>query len=300
VTASPPLRSPVEPPPRHAARSRFGAWLRGPGGRFAVPALAIVAVLVVTGTAGTYLPQSVAPRALPSSASPTPSPTDSDVPDPVVTVPTTAAPTVGAQPSTQIVAAAPARPQEALAGWAQRVAAVTAIPDTALRAYGYATLRLAADKPGCHLAWTTLAAIGKVESNHGRADGATLQPDGSALPPILGAALNGQNGLKSIPDTDHGRYDGDQVWDHAVGPMQFIPNTWAQYQADADNDGADDPNDINDAALAAANYLCAGGRDLATSGGWWGAVLSYNAIQQYAQSVFDAADDYGRRARSIA
>jgi membrane-bound lytic murein transglycosylase B len=298
VTASPPLRSAVEPP-RPDDRSRFRDWLRGPVGRFAVPTAAIVAVLVVTGTAGAYLPQSVAPRALPSS-SPSDPPTSAQPPDPAYPLPTTAAPTVGTEPSTQIVAAPPARPQDALAGWARRVAATTGIPDTALRAYGYATLRLAADKPGCHLAWTTLAAIGKVESDHGRADGATLQPDGSALPPIVGAALNGQNGLKSIPDTDRGRYDGDQVWDHAVGPMQFIPSTWTQYQADADNDGASDPNDINDAALAAANYLCSGARDLATSGGWWGAVLSYNAIQQYAQSVFNAADDYGRKARSIA
>jgi membrane-bound lytic murein transglycosylase B len=263
-----------------------------------VPTLAIAALLAVAGTAGTYLPQSVAPLALPSSASPSPS--ESPTPEPVQDLPTTTAPTVGTQPSTEVVAAAPTRPQDALAAWAHKVATATGVPDTALRAYGYATLRLGSEKPGCHLAWTTLAAIGRVESNHGRANGATLQPDGSALPPIVGAALNGQGGLKSIPDTDHGRYDGDQSWDHAVGPMQFIPSTWTQYQVDGDNDGAADPNDINDAALAAANYLCAGGRDLATSGGWWGAVLSYNAIQQYAQSVFDAANEYGQRARSIA
>lgn len=299
MTASPPLRPPVERPAHHAAGpSRFGRWLRGPSGRFVAPALAIVALLAVTGTAGTYLPQSVAPLALPSSASP--SPTDSPTPDQQDALPTTAAPTAGTEPSTVAVAAAPARPQDALAGWAQKVATATGVPDTALRAYGYATLRLANDKPGCHLAWTTLAAIGKVESDHGRANGATLQPDGSALPPIIGSTLNGANGLKSIPDTDHGRYDGDPVWDHAVGPMQFIPGTWTQYQVDGDNDGAADPNDINDAALAAANYLCAGGRDLATSGGWWNAVLSYNAIQQYAQSVFDAANAYGVKARSIA
>ncbi|TML21445.1 MAG: lytic transglycosylase domain-containing protein, partial [Actinobacteria bacterium] len=113
-------------------------------------------------------------------------------------------------------------------------------------------------------------------------------------------ALNGQGGLHLVRDTDGGRYDGDPVYDHAVGPMQFIPGTWQTYQVDADGDGVADPNDINDATLAAANYLCAGGRDLATSGGWWGAVLSYNAIQQYAQKVFDAANDYGQRARTIA
>jgi membrane-bound lytic murein transglycosylase B len=299
VTGSPPLRSAVQPPPPEEpsppaevrpARAR----------RFALPALAIFATLAVTGTAGTYLTEAVAPAVTPSaSASPSSSPSQDTVP--LLAIPTTAAPTQATQqPSSAPVAAGAGRPQDALAGWAQKISAAIDIPDTALRAYGYATLRLAADKPGCHLAWTTLAAIGKVESDHGRAQGANLQRDGSDLPPIIGPALNGTNGNKLINDTDKGRYDGDPVYDHAVGPMQFIPSTWQQYQIDADADGASDPNDINDAALAAAQYLCAGGRDLATSGGWWGAVLSYNAIQQYAQKVFDAANTYGQRARTVA
>jgi membrane-bound lytic murein transglycosylase B len=82
--------------------------------------------------------------------------------------------------------------------------------------------------------------------------------------------------------------------------MQFLPSTWQQYKTDGYGDGVQDPNDINDAALAAGNYLCAGGRDLATPGGWWAAVLSYNAIQSYAQSVFDAANSYGLRSRTVA
>jgi membrane-bound lytic murein transglycosylase B len=306
VTGSPPIRSAVEPPQpeapapptaRHARRGRLAEWARGPGGRFVVPAAAITALLAVMGSTGAYLTQAVSPVPRPSAASPSAAPSEENVP---LLLPTTEAPSAGAQPSTDPVAATQSRPQDALAAWAKKISAAVDIPQPALRAYGFATLRLANDKPGCHLAWTTLAAIGKVESDHGRAQGATLQEDGSVLPPIIGPALNGQNGLKSIPDTDHGRYDGDPAYDHAVGPMQFVPGTWAQYQIDADNDGVADPNDVNDAALAAADYLCAGGRDLATSGGWWGAVLSYNAIQQYAQKVFDAANEYGQRARTVA
>jgi membrane-bound lytic murein transglycosylase B len=187
-----------------------------------------------------------------------------------------------------------------VAGWAKKMAPATGISEIALKAYGYAALRVSADLPGCHLAWTTLAAIGKVESDHGREGGAVLQPDGAALPPIIGAALDGRDGRGLITDTDTGRYDGDRQYDHAVGPMQFIPRTWVQYQIDADQDGQSDPNDINDAALAAAKYLCAGGKDLATSGGWWGAVLSYNELQAYAKNVFDAANDYGLRSRAVA
>ena len=41
--------------------------------------------------------------------------------------------------------------------------------------------------------------------------------------------------------------------------MQFIPSTWRTWQTDGDGDGVADPNDIDDAALAAAGYLCQSG-----------------------------------------
>ena len=62
--------------------------------------------------------------------------------------------------------------------------------------------------------------------------------------------------VAAIPDTDNGRWDGDKVWDRAVGPMQFIPATWQGAGRDGDGDGVANPNDIDDAALAAADYLC--------------------------------------------
>ena len=166
----------------------------------------------------------------------------------------------------------------------------------ALQAYGYAELATAGSQPSCHLHWTTLAGIGKVESNHGQAH-ATLSADGFARPPIIGAALDGKDGRIQLTDTDRGRLDGDTTWDHAVGPMQFIPLTWNAWAVDGDNDGQSDPNDINDAALAAARYLCAGGRDMSSPDGWWAGMRSYNALQSYAQDVFDAANDYGIRSR---
>ena len=278
---------------------RFDEWRVRPSGRFVVPSIVIVAMLAITGTAGAYLTQAVSPLPSPkagasAAADPSTDATDLNAPSGVLD------PSLGPVPSTNPSAAPAGRPQAALATWAGRLSPGLGIPATALQAYGYAALRLGADLPGCHLAWTTLAAIGKVESDHGRAGGATLQPDGKVQPPIIGPALNGQNGLKSIPDTDAGRYDNDRTYDHAVGPMQFIPSTWQQYATDGDLDGVADPNDVNDATMASARYLCAGGRDLSTSGGWWGAVLSYNEIQAYARNVFDAANDYGQRSRTVA
>ena len=277
------------------------AWARRPSGRFVVPALAIGIVLGATATAGAYVVPRAAPAVPPSppaSPSTAPSAPDAGLADglanPGLQDPNADPVPGGATP------AATGRPQLAMAGWAQKLSPAVGISVPALEAYGYATLRTATDVPACHLSWTTLAAIGKVESDHGKEGGADLQPNGEVLPPIIGAALDGRNGVQLVPDSDGGTYDGDRTYDRAVGPMQFIPSTWTRYQVDADGDGQADPNNLNDAALAAANYLCAGGKDLATSGGWWAGVLSYNALQTYATKVFDAANDYGQRSRSVA
>ncbi|GII21324.1 murein transglycosylase [Planosporangium mesophilum] len=187
------------------------------------------------------------------------------------------------------------RPSD-LAAWARPLAAKLGVPVVAMQAYGYAELATAASQPTCQLRWTTLAGIGKIESAHGQHQ-ATLAPDGKALPPIIGAPLDGQGSRMAIHDTDGGRLDGDRTWDHAVGPMQFIPSTWGQYGADADGDGVADINDIDDAALAAARYLCAGNRNLTVAGDWWAAIMAYNAVQAYIQDVFNAANDYGVRSR---
>jgi membrane-bound lytic murein transglycosylase B len=187
---------------------------------------------------------------------------------------------------------------DVLAAWASPMAVRTDIPLVALEAYALAELRVWQTTPTCGLRWTTLAGIGRTESNHGRSSGATLTSDGRSTPPIYGPVLDGTAGNKSIRDTDQGRLDGDSTWDRAIGPMQFIPSTWNTYAVDADGSGSSDPHDIDDAALAAANLLCAGGRNLTTGAGWWAAVRAYNNVETYIQNVFNAANDYGVRSRA--
>ncbi|HEY2297640.1 MAG TPA: lytic murein transglycosylase [Jatrophihabitans sp.] len=169
--------------------------------------------------------------------------------------------------------------------------AADGIPTVALIAYRRAAALLAKTDPACDLSWTLLAGIGRVESDHGRFAGAQLRTDGTSSFPIIGIALTGR-GTERITDTDHGRLDGDPVFDRAVGPMQFIPSTWAYYGADGDGDGVRNPFDINDAALAAATLLCATGYDLGTRAGQISAVLTYNHSTAYVQTVLALATFY--------
>ena len=184
----------------------------------------------------------------------------------------------------------------ALRDWATRLTGVDISP-RALQAYGNAEIVLAAAKPACHLTWTTLAGIGSVETNHGTTGGTSLGDDGKPRVLIRGPALDGTAGNKAISDTDGGRYDGDTEWDRAVGPLQFIPTTWERWRADGDNDGDTDPNDIDDAAVAAGYYLCADGRDLSRASDWYAAVYAYNHLDSYVRSVYDRADGYGKASR---
>jgi membrane-bound lytic murein transglycosylase B len=184
-----------------------------------------------------------------------------------------------------------------LTSWAGRVAAVTGVPARALQAYGNAELVLRSTTPGCRLSWATLAGIGRIESNHGQFGGAQLDKAGRPSKPIVGVPLDGSVGVQRIADTDGGRYDGDPTLDRAVGPMQFIPSTWAKWASDGNGDGIGEPQQIDDAALAAARYLCVGGRDMGAPAGWWAGVLSYNNSVPYGQKVFGLADGYARAAQ---
>ncbi|MEE1930527.1 lytic transglycosylase domain-containing protein [Streptomyces sp. TRM 70351] len=170
------------------------------------------------------------------------------------------------------------------------------IPATVLAAYQNAESALRSEQPGCNLPWQLLAAIGKVESGHAR--GGAVDAGGTTTAPILGPVLDG-NGFARINDTDAGAYDGDATFDRAVGPMQFIPSTWAAWGADGNGDGADDPNNIYDAALAAGRYLCANGRDLSDAADLERAVLSYNQSREYLNTVLSWLEFYRKGVHEV-
>ncbi|MEV6418813.1 lytic transglycosylase domain-containing protein [Streptomyces sp. NPDC051662] len=170
------------------------------------------------------------------------------------------------------------------------------IPASVLAAYKQAEQSLAETKPGCNLPWQLLAAIGKVES--GQARGGRVDANGTTTSPILGPVLNGI-GFANISDTDNGEYDGDSTHDRAVGPMQFIPSTWATWGRDANGDGRKDPSNIYDAALAAGEYLCHADRDLSVDADLRRAILSYNQSQEYLTTVLTWFEYYNKGTHEV-
>src|ERR687897_289970 len=179
------------------------------------------------------------------------------------------------------------------AGWAAPPGG-PAIPALTLRAYREAAAWATGFDPGCRLSWTILAGIGRIESNHGLFGGAATRfsAAGTVSPRITGPPLDG-NGVASIPDSDGGRWDGDATWDRAVGPMQFIPTTWRSLGRDGNGDRVADPNNLFDAAVSAAGYLCLGGDgDLTEQARLRQAIYGYNHSGAYVDAVLGWARLY--------
>lgn len=112
------------------------------------------------------------------------------------------------------------------------------------------------------LDWAVLAAIGKIETNHGR-----LQAPG---------VLTGVNSYGCCG-----------------GPMQFWiapphPNTWDGYGVDGNSDGRRDPHDPTDAIPAAARYLKA----LGAPDDYRRAIFGYNHATWYVDDVMTMAGRY--------
>ena len=99
------------------------------------------------------------------------------------------------------------------------------------------------------LDWTKLAAVGQIESDHGR----------STAPGVR----RGTN------------FAG------AAGPAQFLASTWARFGVDADGRGAIDPYDPADAITAMAAYLKASGAPQH----WGRALYAYNHSITYVRDV---------------
>ena len=162
------------------------------------------------------------------------------------------------------------------------------IPAMALAAYRKAEQTMAVAAPGCGVSWNLLAGIGRIESSH--ANGGATDTSGTALRPIYGPVLDG-----SLPGNEvivQGNTAGRPVYARAMGPMQFLPGTWSRFASDGDGDGKSDPQNVFDAALGTARYLCSGGLNLRNQAQVLTAILRYNNSMAYAQNVLGWAAAY--------
>lgn len=185
-------------------------------------------------------------------------------PKPHVSVPSRAEPAPSDRPR--------ASDQAQLEAWAEDVAADTGVPARVLAAYGRAEMWLRGERPGCGLSWATLAAIGEVATGHGSIEGRRVGADGRLTRPIAGTAPGG------------GR---------TIGPMRLRLSDWQRWGGRAIRDGQRaDPQSIDDSALATGRLLCAERRNLATPGGWWGAVLAYDDSVAHAQDIYLREQEY--------
>jgi membrane-bound lytic murein transglycosylase B len=162
------------------------------------------------------------------------------------------------------------------------------IPSIALSAYRNAEQKMAVAAPGCGISWNLLAGIGRIESGH--AGGGAVDPRGTAVRPIYGPSLDGTlPGNEVVVQSNAG---SRVTYARAMGPMQFLPGTWARYASDGDGDGLADPQNLFDSTLAAARYLCSGGLNLRDQPQVMAAILRYNNSMSYAQNVLGWAAAY--------
>src|ERR1700761_4304649 len=162
------------------------------------------------------------------------------------------------------------------------------IPSMALAAYRNAEQKMATTDPGCGISWNLLPGIGRIESGH--ANGGVTDARGTAVQPIYGPALDGTlPGNEVIVQSSAG---GRVSYARAMGPMQFLPGTWARYASDGDGDGVADPQNLYDSTLAAARYLCSGGLNLRNQSQVMAAILRYNNSTSYARNVLGWAAAY--------
>jgi hypothetical protein len=212
---------------------------------------------------------------------------------PLITVPQTPLQRLEA-PVLPPLPALPAPPTEIPARLSSTPAALQSagIPALALDAYRRAATLVSQADSECRIDWALVAAIGKIESDHGRFAGNGIDTDGTVRPGIYGIPLTGANNTARIADTDGGALDRDTAWDRAVGPMQFIPGTWRTVGVDANGDGAKDPQNVADAATATAVYLCSGPGNLTDPTDLGAAILRYNHSDAYVRQVIAIADGY--------
>lgn len=195
-------------------------------------------------------------------------------------LPSTNAPTTATTP-TAAPPTQPKVPQQAseFEAWASKTSLWLDIPLRAMTGYAKATVSLTKEIPGCHLSWVTLAAVGKVTSDHGRVSGGHLGANG-----VMDKSL----GTVEVRDF----YNKVVSTANASGPMQLSPALWAKYKTSASG-AKPDPQNIDDAALTTGRALCADGHDLSQGQTWWDTVAELQSAPLFLHRTLATVNVYG-------
>jgi cell wall-associated NlpC family hydrolase len=163
--------------------------------------------------------------------------------------------------------------------WASKTSQWLDIPLRAMTGYARATVTLTKEIPGCHLSWVTLAAIGKVTSDHGRAQGGHVADTG-AMDKALGT-IEVRDFYNKVVSTAN-----------AAGPMQLSPAIWGKYKTSANGSNPDVQN-IDDAAVSTGRALCADGHDLSQGQTWWDSVSALQSAPLFLHRTLATVNVYG-------
>ncbi|WP_342318477.1 hypothetical protein [Corynebacterium mayonis] len=175
--------------------------------------------------------------------------------------------------------------------WAAERSEPYGVPERALRSYAFAAWTVQQES-GCQVGWPTMAALGKVLSDHGEAQGSQVAEDGVTTVALrgLGTALGPE---AIVADTDGGETDGDSTRDVPVGPMQIMPSRWEQFRLSTEPGKEPNPDDIDDAALTMASIVCKGG-DLSTPEGWDRGMISVVDDMEKVKEIHRVSKEFSR------
>ncbi len=186
------------------------------------------------------------------------------------------------------------RPADQLREWAQQRSAALEIPVIALEAYAYAARVAEVENPKCHIAWTTLAGIGQVESHHGTYRGARLAPNGDVSPPIRGVRLDGSGGTLRIVDTEEDVTDGRRR-DARHGADAVHPGDVAALRCRRSQRRPPSARTTSTTPRSRRPVICVGAERISrTPRGWITALRAYNNSGVYARAVRDWATAYAK------
>lgn len=176
---------------------------------------------------------------------------------------------------------------EPLATLDQRLKEVApTLPGAAFSAYRRASSMLQEADGRCEVPAALLAGIGRIMSNHGRAEGSQLQTGGLTSDRLVGLAGS------PTADVDGGQIDLSPVTDSRVGPLQVLPAQWLEFLPVGAIESS--PDWIYSSAIVTGRVLCSAGKELKSNEGIHRAVNAFTKNASLTEAILGSARQIAR------